>query len=510
MKDFKVLFLYPSPPVGVVPSNIAVLIACLKSAGFQVGLFDASIYATSNKTQDDLRAEIGQVKASKINDFVSYKKDDVFAAFENTVKEFQPSLIAVTLVDNTVPLAVALLERVKDLAIPTIAGGITATFAWEKLFRTGVIDIACIGEGESALVELCEKMAGGEDYSNVQNMYIKQPDGTIKKNPLRPLGDINSYPYPDFSLFEDFRFYRPFHGEVVRMVPIDWDRGCPYTCTYCAAPNIISFNEREGAGKYFRKKTINRTFDEIKYLVAKHDINFLWFSSETFLAGSEKSLREFADRYIEEVNLPFWCQTRLDTFTEAKTQIIKEMGVRCVSVGLEHGNEEFRTKLLAKKISNKQIIDSFTWLAQYDIVVTVNNIIGFPDETRDLVFDTITLNREIKTIGKGNNGINSFIFMPFSGTPLRQYSIDRGYLKDLPEFPSLDPSAVFGVLGTSPLDMPSMSTEEISGLERTMSLYINLPEQYFADIRIAERDDEAGKKEYQRLIGILRELEANR
>lgn len=509
MKEIKVLFLYPSPPVGVVPTNIAVLMACLKTAGFQVSLFDASLYATSSKTQDDLRAEIGQVKASKINDFVSYKQGDLFDDFENRVKEYKPDLIAVTLVDNTVPLAVALLKRTRHLNIPTIAGGVTVTFAWEKIFRSGVIDIACIGEGEGTLVELCEKMSAGEDYSCVRNLYVRQPDGTIKKNPLRALDDINNYPYPDFSLFEDFRFFRPFYGDVVRMAPIDWDRGCPYTCSYCAAPNIISFNEREGAGKYYRKKSIDRTFAEIKYLVATHNINFLWFSSETFLAGSENFLREFAERYIDEVNLPFWCQTRLDTFTKAKTKIIKDMGVRCVSVGLEHGNEQFRTSLLNKKITNKQIIDSFTWLAEYDVIATVNNIIGFPDETRDLVFDTIALNRKIKAIGKGKNGINSFIFMPFSGTPLRQYCVERGYIQDQPEFPSLESTSTFGVLGTSPLNMPSMSKEEISGLERTMSLYINLPEQYFGDIRIAEQDDEAGRNQYRRLIGILRDLQLN-
>ena len=42
--------------------------------------------------------------------------------------------------------------------------------------------------------------------------------------------------------------------------------------------------------------------------------------------------------------LVFWCQSRLDSFTEDRTKLLKEMGCQSVSVGLEHGNEEVRRK----------------------------------------------------------------------------------------------------------------------------------------------------------------------
>ena len=58
------------------------------------------------------------------------------------------------------------------------------------------------------------------------------------------------------------------------------------------------------------------------------------------------------------------------------------------------------------------------------IPVTVNNIVGFPDETRALAFDTIRLNRMIKA-----DSFNAYFFTPYRGTPFRQYCIDKGYLK---------------------------------------------------------------------------------
>ncbi len=94
-----------------------------------------------------------------------------------------------------------------------------------------------------------------------------------------------------------------------------------------------------------------------------------------------------------------------------------------ISIGIEHGNEKFRKKVLKKKFTNKQVIDAFRILQKSKIPVTVNNIIGFPDETRDLVFDTINLNRNIKT-----DSINAYFFVPYRGTPLRKHCINRGYL----------------------------------------------------------------------------------
>jgi len=43
---------------------------------------------------------------------------------------------------------------------------------------------------------------------------------------------------------------------------------------------------------------------------------------------------------------------------------------------------------------NKKMIEASEILAEVKIPLTVNNIIGFPYETRDLVFDTIELNRQ--------------------------------------------------------------------------------------------------------------------
>jgi anaerobic magnesium-protoporphyrin IX monomethyl ester cyclase len=496
MKKIKVLFAYPnSTLLGVIPVNLALLSSHLKKAGYKTKLFDASIYQTVKIKQDDLRVKLNQVKKTTIDDYIKIKNEDVVEAFAKTVEKYKPDLIAMTLVDSTVGLGFKLLSRVQDFPALKIIGGVAVTFNYEKLLNESFVDIACIGEGEKAIVELCKKLSQKKDYHHIKNLYFKNPDGTTLKNPLRPLADINKSPFPDFSIFEDFRFYRPFHGRVVRMAIIDTDRGCPYTCTYCAAPSLRkTFNDYK-LGCYFRTKKIDNIIKEIRYVVKKYKVNFLWFSSETFFARSEAEMKDFATKYKKYVNLPFWCQTRLDTFTETKTKLLSEMGCQAVSLGLEHGNEKFRESVLKKFISNDRILKSIKLMAKYNIAATVNNMLGFPDETRKLIFDTINFNRKIYPLLNKESNLNVFIFTPFSGTPLRDICLEKGYVKD-------SESTSF-MYTDSVLDMPQLHKDEIDGLARTMILYIKLPKKYWPKIKIAEKNNSAGNQAFQELSQVI-------
>jgi radical SAM superfamily enzyme YgiQ (UPF0313 family) len=292
--------------------------------------------------------------------------------------------------------------------------------------------------------------------------------------------DINSLPYEDLSVFEEKRIYRPMQGKVLRMVPICMDRGCPYNCSFCAAPSQRKLYLNY-CHKYFRIKSIDRVIDEIKYQMQKNKADYIYFNSETFFARKEDYLEEFAKKYSKEIGLPFWCQTRVETITEKRVKLLENMHCDRMSIGLEHGNEGFRKKILKKHFTNKQVIESFKILEKSTIPVTVNNVIGFPDETRKLTFDTIELNRKITA-----DSINAFFFVPYHGTPLREYAIQKGYLD-----PEAKPDSL---MRSSILKMPQFPGNEIKGLVRTFPLYVKMPKSYFPKIKIAEQLNEKGDK----------------
>lgn len=484
---FRVLLVYPNlQMVNLLPSNIALLSACLKRAGVDVRLFDTTLYKTEDKSIDDVRVDYLQVRKFNLAEKgVQYKSEDVVSDFCKAVSEYAPHLIGVSVTDDTFPLAVRMMSALPKEERHVVVGGVHATFSADKVLAYDWVDSACIGEGEEALVELCQALRAGEDVRNIRNLWVKA-DGEVVRNPMRPPVDIDNLPEEDFSIFEGQRFFRPMQGKVYRMIPFNMDRGCPFDCAFCAAPLYRQAYRGCGMGSYFRAKSLRRVKEELLAQVSRYRADYIYFNSETFFARSDSDLEDFADFYAKEIGLPFWCQTRIETIKSNRIQLLERMGCDRISVGIEHGNEEFRRKVLRKHFTNQQVLEAFDILGKGRIPVTVNNMIGFPDETRELAMDTVRLNRQIRA-----DSINAFFFVPYSGTPLRQYAIEKGYM--------VEETASDGLMRNSVLRMPQFSQAHIKGMLRVFPLYIKMPEEFFSRIREAEELSPKGDEVFAEL-----------
>ena len=129
-------------------------------------------------------------------------------------------------------------------------------------------------------------------------------------------------------------------------------------------------------------------------------------------------------------------------------------------------------------------------LADKKYTSCANSIIGMPDETRNLIFDTIKFMRKLP---KNVDATGAFIFAPYHGTPLRDLAIQKGYIKEH-EIASISSTAHHSML-----TMPTISKEEISGILRTFSLYIKFPESRWNEIKIAEKFNKEGDAMFKKL-----------
>jgi radical SAM superfamily enzyme YgiQ (UPF0313 family) len=225
--------------------------------------------------------------------------------------------------------------------------------------------------------------------------------------------------------------------------------------------------------------------DEIELYRDRYGVEYIYFNAETFLAMSEKEFDQFVGMY-EQIRLPFWMQTRIETLSERRLQDLERVNCNRISIGLEHGNEQFRRRIVGKGFSNQQMIDAFAMLDQTSIPVTVNNILGFPGETRELVFDTIELNRAL-----GTDSINAFLFTPYRGTSMYNDAVASGYLEADAETNSLVTGSI--------LDMPTISKDELMGLVRTFSLYVKFPYDEWPEIALAEQFTPEGNAKFEEL-----------
>lgn len=486
-KNFRVLFVYPNTMmVTLLPVGIPILDSCLKKAGFQTKLFDTTLYKTEEISSDMKKVELLQVRKFNYESVgVKLKTTNMFEDFNSVIDEYKPNLISFSIVQDTLQISKDLIQNMRNKEIPIIAGGVFPTLCPDDILSIEGINFVCIGEGEEPLVELANNLYEQKDVTTIENLYIKT-ELEIVKNKIRPPVVLEDLPDINFDLFDKERIFRPMQGKMHAMVHIEIDRGCPYLCTYCASPRLKELYKEKTGKSYYRQKSVSKIINELKYLVRKYNPSYVYFNSETFLARPIVDIRQFAKKYKEEIGLPFWCQTRPETISEEKMFLLKDMGVANINIGIECGNEDFRRTVLKRYYSNEQMIDAFKILDSFGLQYTLNNIIGFPGETREIVFDTININRTANP-----TTVNVYIFAAYKNSPLYNYCLNEGFL---------DKDAVVNQLmdGTELKNQP-LSYQELKGLQRTFPLYAFFPESKFEIIRRAESFDQEGNALFEKL-----------
>ncbi len=480
----KVLLVYCNTMLeNAVPISISQLSACLKEAGVAVELFDTTFYRYGPKSAMETRIDALQIAPCPLN----FIEGDIEEEFIKTIGKFKPDLIGFSVVEPTFNLAMRLLRRaeetIKKNNIKVAMGGVHAILAPETFLNGLPVDYISISEGEHSFVELCHRIEKGADMKELAGFWIRDGERWLK-NPRAPIVDINSLPALDLSIFSESYLNKPMMGRCYRTISIEITRGCPYHCSYCADKTLTDVFR--SSGKWYREKTVQHLRDEFKKSIAAYSPEFLYIMSESFLSGSINRVARFAEMY-REFSIPFWFNTRPEDITEEKAKLVKELGCKRISIGLEHGNEAYRKKHMYRNYSNELFKKACRILKDTGISFSVNLMIGVPYDTRQMVFEAISLLREAKP-----DGVSTCIFNPYHGSQMREVCvrenmIDSGLIAD-------DPFQLNYYLRNN-----TISKEEVFGLFRTIPLYIEMDKKEFPRIEKGEKFDDAGNKVFQEL-----------
>ena len=486
----RILFVYPNErQMSTIPPAIALLSELLKRKGHITGIFDTTFY----EFEDDIAiGEPDKNREKTLTVRPVADKDDDDLHFEKIttspdvdlrkkIVEFSPDLLAVSCTETTFLRGLKLITKTRDMGVRNIFGGVFPTFAPKIVMNFDAVDMLCVGEGENAIVDLADRLARGEDYSDVTNLWVRKKNGTIKKNSITKPVDINQMPITtDIGLFGEKRFYRPMGGKIRRLLPVETHRGCPYTCAFCNSPSQNRLYT--GRGNFFRKKSMDLVKQEIENHIKTWKVEYIYFWADTFLAWSPKEFDEFCEMY-QDIKLPFWCQTRTETISRYKFKKLKDVGLDRITFGMEHGNEKFRREVVKRNYKNKDAIELMKIPNELDITYSVNNIIGFPGETRELAFDTIEINRNFQA-----DSVSASTLIPFAGTEIRQLAESQGLIK---------PDTICTVGNSSEegiLNMPQWNKKDVAKLSKTFAMYVKFPKSRWPEIKKAEDDSELHAK----------------
>lgn len=495
MKKIKALLVYPttSETTSLTPLSQAIFAWILKKEECETRLFITTHYDLDPEDPDtrynnlQYRPTAADAPRDKLPDETQMLLD-----FEAQIETFKPDILLFSCTEDAVKRALTMLRVSNKFNIPTVLGGIVAISDPEWIISFPEISMVCISEGEPVIKELVNRIRRGSSFDGIPSLWIKNTDGSIQRNPMGQFVDVNDYS-TDFSIYSDETFVRPMGGKIFRAAPIQTFRGCPNRCTYCNSPMHNTIAKEHGM-VFLRRRTIENTRQEIKHLIEDHGINFLFIADDDFMARPKSEMLAFCDMY-EEFKIPFWFNTRVEHVDLDVMVRLKEVGAYRISFGIESGNEEFRKKNLLRSASNQKLIDQFAIVTQSGIPYSVNVIIGYPYETRDMVFDGIRLIKQIE----GYDSVSIGVFTPYRGTALREVALKEGWL---------DPNIFLSHLGSlnSSLNMPQFSQSEIRGLLKTFILYTFFDESHWPEIEKIEKNHPDAEQIYQKYAALYRKM----
>lgn len=333
-----------------------------------------------------------------------------------------PDLVAFSSTTNQFPYVQLYAGYIKaeQPSLPIIAGGAHPTLTPEQSVLTPELDYICVGEGEGALLELCNALQARQDTLHIRNIWTRH-DGQVVRNPLRPLlQDLGSVPFADREIF-DFEQILQQDDYWVDMMA---GRGCPYDCSYCCNPGLK--NTFHGLGKYTRYRPVENVMAEVDALGKRYRIKTLNFQDDVFTLKHDWT-EEFCHSYSAHgFTYPFWVNTRVERVEdEAIVQKLAAAGCRGIRVGLESGNESLRKDVLKRRMSNDTIRKTFRLVQAHGMETYTCNMLGLPGETPEMIQETIDFNREIEP-----TQLQFSVFYPYPMTELHDISLAKGYYRE--------------------------------------------------------------------------------
>lgn len=387
----RVLFVYvniESHNVRHFPQGIGILSAVLKQNGHQTDMF----YIDEEIHEDVLLSYVGN---------------------------YDPHLIAFSVVTSQWQFAQKYAAIIKKkFQAPILCGGAHPTFDPSGVISDPNVNMVCVGEGEYPLLDVLDRMENGGDLSSIPNIWVKNEEGRVFSNPIRPLiADLDTLPFTDRGIMDYQSIINGCNTEPVIMS----SRGCPYNCTFCSNSAIKTLYK--GKGRYVRQRSPENVIAEIRAMREKYEFNTLNFYDECF-GYKQDWIKRFCELYKAEFRYPFGCFIRAEASDAETFKMMADAGLSLIYLGIESGNEQLRRNVMNRKVGDERIIKACREAQAAGIQVWTYNIVGIPGETVETIEEAMNLNRLINP-----HFVSVSIFQPLPGTKLHDVCVENNYIQ---------------------------------------------------------------------------------
>ncbi len=368
------------------PLGLMFITAALKNAGHQVDLE----LIGAKTSLSDITTSLSEITAALKT--IGHQVDlELIRAkiFSDTQIKKDYDFVGFSVLTGNHKHLLALCQRYREAGILTIVGGPHATFFQEEVLKFA--DFVVVGEGIKAVLDIVSGIA--------------KPG--IVKTDLTP---ADEFPMADRE--ELYKDPKKFKNRIKNMMS---GFGCSYSCHYC----YNSAYNKMFPG-FLRQRSVDNVIQEAKEIIKKYPLELVFFQEDSF-GMNRKWLEEFAEKWPDEINIPFHCQIRPEAASEKRLRLFKKAGCHGISVGIETMNEKLRREILGRSGGNKEIVEGCRRIKAFGMKLRTYQMIGLPGATIEDDLEMLKWNYEIRS-----DYARADTYLPWKGTVLGDMCLEKG------------------------------------------------------------------------------------
>jgi anaerobic magnesium-protoporphyrin IX monomethyl ester cyclase len=402
-------FRFATPSISL-PLGLAYVAGALEASGREVRVVDAVAEGPEIRT----RYIKGYLIGLRLEDLADRIPADA-------------DLIGITVIfTHEWPIVVRLIDLIKARrpGCRIVLGGEHITAMPEFCMLTSKADFLILGEGEGPIVDLAGALENARPLSEVASLVWRDGERVVVNRRAERRLDVDDIPRPAWHLF-DVRGYNQnrFVGGMASdslAIPVLATRGCPYQCTYCAAPNMWT-------PRWIARDPV-KFVDEIEHYVRTYGARHFPFEDLTAIIQKEWIVA-FCNEVLRrglEITWQMPTGTRSEAIDAEVAELLGRSGMIGMTYAPESGSETTR-RLVKKKMSTEKLFASIDAAVGAHLNVCVFLVIGFPHDTDEHLAENLPFIDRLKAAGVNHVAVNYYMALP--GTELFHSLYDAGKLR---------------------------------------------------------------------------------
>lgn len=308
--------------------------------------------------------------------------DVLFTSYVDALASPEAQLFGFSSICSSYPLTIRLAKETKRLHPDSqiVFGGPQASavdiatleaFSWVDLIIRGEADLTF-----PALIDALEESSGllgsPSDMNHLAGITFRR-NGKVFRNINAPLiADLDLLPIPAYEFDPGISIRKSAHLEL--------GRGCPYCCTFCSTNDYFQ--------RKFRLKSPSLVLKQMRALHEQYGVVAFTLVHDAYTLNRDRVV-EFAEMLIRENSGFQWsCSARTDRVDRELLRLMAESGCSGIFFGIESGSTTIQN-IIKKRLDLKNAWKAIRVATDNRMKTGVSLIIGFPEETRDDLRNTV-------------------------------------------------------------------------------------------------------------------------